>query len=476
MFFVAGESPAARCYCSPMLKRTAFWILTACLLMAATSPLWMLRGLTGLVDSKFPSVPQVSSSELASWLTDTNRSSPLLLDIREPDEYAVSHLPGAIRVDPRASDETLRALLGQGRAAVAYCVVGYRSSLFAERAIRAGWTNVSSLRGAIFNWANEGRPLDRDGKPVSLVHGYDRFSSLMLLPEVRAPFPGDPLEGAPILARVRPMVSIGLLLLLLVWESSAPFFPFFTGRSGRGIHGFRNVVLGGINGLVSAVGFIGLWWITANWAAAHGVGLLNVVGVSGWMHAIGAVLLLDVWTYWWHRISHVSRFLWRFHRVHHSDPCMDVTTANRFHLGEMLASGFLRIPVIALIGAHFWEIAVYELLLFSVVQFQHANIWVGDRVDRWLRVLIVTPAMHKVHHSVWQPETDSNYASLLSIWDRLFRSFRLNPAPKTIRLGLDDFSRPDQQTLGGMMATPFEKDPKPTGDGRVEPKTRPARS
>jgi sterol desaturase/sphingolipid hydroxylase (fatty acid hydroxylase superfamily) len=254
---------------------------------------------------------------------------------------------------------------------------------------------------------------------------------------------------------LRPTVSFGLLVALLLWETGAPFFAFFASAAARAKHGLRNVMLGLVNGAVTAVGFAGLWLATTRWTEAQGFGLLNWLPLAPWLHALGAVLLLDVWTYGWHRLNHTSRFLWRFHRVHHSDPHMDVTTANRFHLGEMLLSGVLRIPVIALIGAQFWEIALYEVLLFSVVQFHHANIHVGPRLDCWLRLLVVTPVMHKVHHSAWQPETDSNYASLLSVWDRLFGSFRINPAPETIRLGLDEFRREDQQSLAGMMKTPF---------------------
>ena len=256
-------------------------------------------------------------------------------------------------------------------------------------------------------------------------------------------------------AAFRPTVSFGLLVALLLWETAAPFFAFFNSAAMRARHGLRNVVLGLLNGVITAVVFAGLWLATTQWTEGQSFGLLNWLPLPPWLHAVGAVLLLDVWTYWWHRLNHTSRFLWRFHRVHHSDPHMDVTTANRFHLGEMLLSGVLRIPVIALIGARFWEIALYEVLMFSVVQFHHANIHVGPRLDRWLRLLVVTPVMHKVHHSAWQPETDSNYASLLSVWDRIFGSYRINPAPETIRLGLDEFRREEQQSLAGLMKTPF---------------------
>lgn len=255
-----------------------------------------------------------------------------------------------------------------------------------------------------------------------------------------------------------PMV-FGLMVLLLVWESAAPFFLQFRSRHERVLHGARNVAIGFANALLTALVFSGLWMLAANWASAHGFGLLRLVQLPMWLHAIAAVLLMDLWSYWWHRVCHRVPMLWDFHRVHHSDAAMDVTTASRFHVGEMVASSLLRLVVIPLLGIEFWHLVVYELLMFSVVQFQHANISVGPAFDRALRLVIVTPFMHKVHHSDWQPETDSNYASLFSIWDRLFGSFRLREAPATIRLGLREFDATEHQTIRGLMRTPFAKLP-----------------
>ena len=134
---------------------------------------------------------------------------------------------------------------------------------------------------------------------------------------------------------------------------------------------------------------------------------------------------------------------------------MDVTTASRFHIGEILFSNCLRIPLILLLGIHLWEIVLYETALLAVIQFHHANVGLRRRLDQLLRCFIVTPAMPKVHHSRWQPETDSNYSSLLSVWDRLFRSFRLRDDPRTIQFGLDEFAKPEDQTLPGFLITPL---------------------
>jgi sterol desaturase/sphingolipid hydroxylase (fatty acid hydroxylase superfamily) len=253
---------------------------------------------------------------------------------------------------------------------------------------------------------------------------------------------------------LRPIFALLVLVALLAWETIHPFLPILSGRE-RVRHGFRNVLLGILNAIVTTLIFVGLWWTAATWAENRSFGLLHWLTLPTWAGWLIAILLFDAWTYFWHRINHRIPFLWRFHRVHHSDPHMDVTTANRFHTGEIVMSSILRVPLIVLLGAGIEQLALYELLMFAVVQFHHANISVSAKWDRVLRLFIVTPYMHKVHHSRWQPETDSNYSSLLSIWDRLFRSFRINEEPETIRLGLDEFDRPADQSLPGLLRTPL---------------------
>lgn len=255
---------------------------------------------------------------------------------------------------------------------------------------------------------------------------------------------------------VRGGSGLGVLALLLWWETRAPYLPLFARASTTRLrHALRNLALAAGNRAVTAVGFAGAWAAAALWAEEREFGLLRWAGVPPIAHAFGAILLLDAWTYCWHRLNHRVPFLWRFHRTHHADTQMDVTTASRFHLGEILISDGLRIPIIALAGVRLAELALYEALLLAVIQLHHANVGLPPGVDRVLRALIVTPAMHKVHHSRRQPETDSNYSSLLSCWDRLCRSFRLRDDPRTIRFGLDAFDAPEHQTLAGMLTTPL---------------------
>ncbi len=240
----------------------------------------------------------------------------------------------------------------------------------------------------------------------------------------------------------RPTIAVGLLVVLLAWETLQPYFALFAGGRQawlkRGKHGLINLALGTLNALMIALVFTGVWLATTHWAATHQIGLLHWLEMPVWLGWLLPVLLLDAWTYAWHRLNHVVPFFWRFHRLHHSDRAMDVTTASRFHIMEILFSSLLRVPVLLLIGCGIEPLALYELLLFAVVQFHHANIGLPAWVDRCLRTVIVTPFLHKVHHSVVRVECDSNYSSLFSWWDRVFRTLRLRKNPKQIVFGIDD--------------------------------------
>jgi sterol desaturase/sphingolipid hydroxylase (fatty acid hydroxylase superfamily) len=146
---------------------------------------------------------------------------------------------------------------------------------------------------------------------------------------------------------------------------------------------------------------------------------------------------------------------WRFHAVHHADAELDATSGIRFHSVEIALSSLARLILLPLIGITVPQVILYEAVSLPIILFQHSNIRLPGPIDRWLRVVIVTPWMHWVHHSQWQPETDSNYSSVLSVWDRLFGSFRLNEAPSEIRLGLEDWKEPEWRTLKGMLRAPW---------------------
>jgi sterol desaturase/sphingolipid hydroxylase (fatty acid hydroxylase superfamily) len=231
--------------------------------------------------------------------------------------------------------------------------------------------------------------------------------------------------------------AVCLLFTLLAWETAQPFFAHF-GRAGeRARHGALNLALGAVNVALVAFVFTGAWLVVIQWSAANRIGILNWFDLSLWPRAALAVLLLDAWTYFWHWLNHRVLLLWRFHRWHHADRAMDVTTASRFHTGEIALSSIFRLPVLLIIGCRIEELAFYELMLFAVVQFHHANIALPGGLDQLLRLFIVTPSIHKVHHSVVRAECDSNFSSLFSWWDRLFRTQCVVRDPRRIVFGVE---------------------------------------
>ena len=248
--------------------------------------------------------------------------------------------------------------------------------------------------------------------------------------------------------RVLPVV---LLALFWCWET---WRPFFGAPGGRWRHAARNLALGLLNNVVLALAFGAGTLMVAEWTARQQLGLLNVLDMNAALRFASALILLDGLMYLWHRANHQVPLLWRFHRMHHSDPAMDVTTATRFHLGEHVGAAVLRLALIPLLGFDIWHLVVYDSLLLAVILFHHADISLGA-FDPWLRLVIVTPDMHKVHHSDRREETDSNFATVLSLWDRIAGTFRLRADPRTITFGLPEYGDPAWQTLAGMLETPF---------------------
>lgn len=258
-------------------------------------------------------------------------------------------------------------------------------------------------------------------------------------------------EGVEHLYRLKLLVPPVLLVLFWVWETLRPYFGW---RAARWKHALRNITVALINAIALG-GVFGLLTVAVTqWTTANSLGLLSQFPLPRWLTFALALLFLDGWMYVWHRANHAVPLLWWFHRMHHSDDHMDVTTATRFHPGEQAGAATLRLGLIPLVGLDIWHIVTYELLVVAITQFHHADISLG-RCDRWLRLMIVTPDMHKVHHSRWRPETDSNYSTVLSIWDRLLRSLRLRSDPHTLDYGLDEFKAPQWQTVWGMLKTPF---------------------
>lgn len=159
--------------------------------------------------------------------------------------------------------------------------------------------------------------------------------------------------------------------------------------------------------------------------------------LTGWSGLAFDIVALDFWIYWWHRANHKAPFLWRFHAVHHLDETLDASTALRFHFGEVVLSAVARAVVIFLIAIPLTSVLVFESLLAVVTIFHHSNLKLPRSLERALSFVIVTPSIHWIHHHAERADTDSSYATLLSLWDRLFGSRSLTVRTAELPIGLE---------------------------------------
>lgn len=251
------------------------------------------------------------------------------------------------------------------------------------------------------------------------------------------------------------------LVILWAGEMWLPFYSQFGGdRAAHVRHDSRNLFIGILNSMVVSVVFSGLAVIAEVWGSANSYGLLRVYDLPPWASVALAIVLFDFWMYLWHRGNHAIPFLWRFHRMHHADPYMDATTGVRFHTVEVVLSFLTKIVAMQIIGMSIWHLALYEVLVLPVVLIHHSNVAIPRWMDRGLLLLIVTPAMHRVHHSRLRQETDSNYGSLFPYWDFALRSLCLRDDVEAVQIGLDEFDDDSYQTLPGMMLrTPISPPP-----------------
>ncbi|HEY6400685.1 MAG TPA: sterol desaturase family protein [Blastocatellia bacterium] len=249
------------------------------------------------------------------------------------------------------------------------------------------------------------------------------------------------------------LITVCCLIFLLTLEN---WLPAAGNRHHRLRHTARNLTLGALNVLAVAMLAAPLIANVAKWAEESRFGLLNMLSLPSAIATGVAILLFDGWLYLLHRANHKFGFLWRFHRVHHSDPEMDATTAIRFHTGEVLISAALRLAVIPLLGITLWQLLLYESLMLPVIMFHHSNVKFPEKADRRLRALIASPAIHRVHHSRMQFETDSNYSIIFSFWDRIGGTFQLRKDGRSVNFGLDEYDSEEWQQVRGLLTTPFQ--------------------
>ena len=196
-----------------------------------------------------------------------------------------------------------------------------------------------------------------------------------------------------------------------------------------------------------------VWLATKN--QSWNIGINYLFNASPAIKFVIAFLLLDYSNYIWHILLHKLPFMWRFHLVHHSDLDLDITTAFRFHFGEMIGSVFFRGAAIILIGASPTMVLIYEIAFEAATQFHHSNIKLPFKFEKILNFLIVTPRMHGIHHSVIKRETDSNYSIIFSFWDRVHKTVQLNIHQNEIVTGVPSYADEKELTIGNLLKLPF---------------------
>jgi sterol desaturase/sphingolipid hydroxylase (fatty acid hydroxylase superfamily) len=222
----------------------------------------------------------------------------------------------------------------------------------------------------------------------------------------------------------------------------------------------RNLTIGLLAGATTAASEFPIVAPVQRLAERGRLGLLRWIPLPRALRGAIGFLLLDYTLYLWHRLNHHSPFLWRFHAVHHIDLDLDTTTGVRFHFGELTLAAFFRAAQIVVLGVDPRTLRLWQQMLVLSVIFHHSNLELPIEVERRLARVLVTPRLHGIHHSTRADETDSNYSSLLSCWDRLHRSQRLNVPQASITIGVAGFDRPEDVTLVKSLTLPFRPDPR----------------
>jgi len=222
----------------------------------------------------------------------------------------------------------------------------------------------------------------------------------------------------------------------------------------------RNLTIGLLAGATTAASEFPVIAPVQALAERRRLGLLRRLPLPRVLRVALGFLLLDYTLYLWHWLNHRSPWLWRFHAVHHIDLDLDSTTGLRFHFGELAQAALFRATQVLLIGVDRETLRIWQQLLVCSVVFHHSNLELPIAVERRLSTLLVTPRMHGIHHSTRADETDSNYSSLLSVWDRLHASLRLDVPQAAVTIGVPGFSTPADVLLSASLSLPFRRDPR----------------
>ena len=247
----------------------------------------------------------------------------------------------------------------------------------------------------------------------------------------------------------------GIFGMMALWEILAPRRSLHTSKAVRWTN---NLGLVFFNSFVLRLLFPAAAVGTAFFAIEQGWGLFNYFVAPFWAAVLASVLVMDFFIWIQHVIVHAVPVLWRLHRVHHADLDFDVTTGTRFHTLEILLSMLIKLAVIVLLGPPVLAVVLFEVILNATSMFNHANVRIPATLERFLRLIVVTPDMHRVHHSIEDDETNSNFGFNLPWWDRLFGTYRAQPRAghEAMTIGIRTF-REDKwcSWLPGVLAIPF---------------------
>jgi sterol desaturase/sphingolipid hydroxylase (fatty acid hydroxylase superfamily) len=218
-----------------------------------------------------------------------------------------------------------------------------------------------------------------------------------------------------------------------------------------------NLGIWAVGTLVTTVVCGACGWVVAAWAAGQGVGLLTWIGAGGWAAVAVGILGLDAVSYLWHRANHQLPLLWRFHQVHHADASFHVTTALRFHPGELLLAFPVRLAAIVLLGVPPQSVLLFEVVFGIANLLEHGNFDLPQRFEPVVRRVFVTPTLHRGHHAADWRELNTNFSTVFSIWDRLGRTFRVGDRSRQVLTGLPDRLRLEAPGLTESLLMPFTR-------------------
>ena len=247
---------------------------------------------------------------------------------------------------------------------------------------------------------------------------------------------------------------VGVFAVGLVGER---FFPLRRVTTSKSRRVFRNLGISAVSATaLQLVFFPGVLWLSRSVGESQG-GLLGALRLDPRIKIALGILLFDYSLYLWHRLNHVLPFLWRFHNVHQVDLDMDVSTASRFHFGELILSTGYRSLQVVLIGADPFTLLLFEILVITAAQFHHSNLRLPLGFERGLGRILVTPRMHGIHHSIVRDETDSNWSTIFPFWDRLHGTLRLGVAQGEITIGVPSYREDREVSFFRLLLLPFGK-------------------